>query len=82
MNTPGADPAPSDETPVDSVSEHISQNINSILAFYRREEQKMSNSQSLLETVWRIYGPTVVSRLRHPVARRYFSGKTPSDSAH
>jgi uncharacterized membrane protein len=47
----GRHPAPSDETPVDSVSEHISQNIDSILAFYRREEQKISNSQRLLETV-------------------------------
>ena len=49
MNTPP--PAPSDETPVDSVPEHISQNIDSILAFYRREEQKISDSQRLLETV-------------------------------
>lgn len=51
MNTPPAHPAPSDETPVDSVPEHISQNIDSILAFYRREEQKISDSQRLLETV-------------------------------
>jgi uncharacterized membrane protein len=47
MTTP---PAP-DEVPVDSVPEHISQNIDSILAFYRREEQKISDSQRLLETV-------------------------------
>ena len=51
MNTPHARPAPSDATPVDSVPEHISQNIDSILAFYRREEQKISDSQRLLETV-------------------------------
>jgi uncharacterized membrane protein len=37
--------------PVDSVPEHIGQNIDSILAFYRREEQKISNSQRLLEAV-------------------------------
>ena len=49
MNT--TPPAPSDETPVDSVPEHISQNIDSILAFYRREEQKISDSQRLLEAV-------------------------------
>jgi hypothetical protein len=37
MNIPHARPTPSVETPVDSVPEHISQNIDSILAFYRRE---------------------------------------------
>ncbi len=42
---------PSNEAPVDSVPEHISQNIDSILAFYRREEQKISNSQRRLERV-------------------------------
>src|ERR1700674_5933881 len=41
MNTPHDHSAPSDE----------SQNIDSILAFYRREEQKISDSQRLLETV-------------------------------
>jgi len=51
MNTPHAQFAPPGETPVDSVPEHISQNIDSILAFYRREEQKISDSQRLLETV-------------------------------
>lgn len=51
MNTPSAHAVTSDETPVDSVPENISQNIDSILAFYRREEQKISDSQRLLETV-------------------------------
>jgi uncharacterized membrane protein len=51
MNTPPVHSAPSDETPVDSLPEHIGQNIDSILAFYRREEQKISDSQRLLETV-------------------------------
>lgn len=51
MKIPHANPAPSDETPVDPVPEHISHNIDSILAFYRREEQKISDSQRLLETV-------------------------------
>jgi uncharacterized membrane protein len=51
MNTPPAHSASSDKTPVDPVPEHISQNIDSILAFYRREEQKISDSQRLLETV-------------------------------
>jgi len=51
MTTPPAPPTPPDEVPVDSVPEHISHNIDSILAFYRREEQKISDSQRLLETV-------------------------------
>src|SRR5450631_495249 len=51
MNTPHTHPTPSDETPVDSVPENISQNIDSILALYLREEQKISDSQRLLETV-------------------------------
>ena len=51
MNTPHAQFPPPDEKPVDPVTEHISQNIDSILAFYRREEQKISDSQRLLETV-------------------------------
>lgn len=51
MNTPPAHFASSDETPVDPVPEHISQNIDSILAFYRREEQKISDPQRLLEKV-------------------------------
>jgi uncharacterized membrane protein len=51
MNPPHTHPTPSDETPVDSVPEHISQNIDGILAFYRREEQKIGDSQRLLEIV-------------------------------
>ena len=49
MNTAPA--APPDKAPVDSVPEHISQNIDNVLAFYRREEQKVSGSQRLLEKV-------------------------------
>jgi uncharacterized membrane protein len=51
MNIPHPHPTASGETPVNSVPEHISQNIDSILAFYRREEQKISDSQRLLEIV-------------------------------
>jgi uncharacterized membrane protein len=51
MNAPRTLPAASPETPVDSVPEHISQNIDGILAFYRREEQKIGDSQRLLEMV-------------------------------
>ncbi len=49
MNIP-PDVPPSEVTP-DSVPQHISQNIDSILAFYRREEQKISNPQRWLEKV-------------------------------
>ena len=59
MNTPSAHAVTSDETPVDSVPENISQNIDSILAFYRREEQKISDSQRLLETVGGFMGRPV-----------------------
>jgi uncharacterized membrane protein len=51
MITAHAHPGPADATPVDSVPVQISQNIDGILAFYRREEQKISDSQRLLETV-------------------------------
>ena len=51
MNAADTHPVPPDESPVESVPDHISQNIDSILAFYRREEQKISDSQRLLETV-------------------------------
>lgn len=40
-----------DVSAVGPVPEHISQNIDSILTFYRREEQKISDSRRLLETV-------------------------------
>jgi uncharacterized membrane protein len=54
MTTPDtsrATPAQLGAAPVDSVPEHVSQNIDSILAFYRREEQKIGDSQRMLETV-------------------------------
>jgi uncharacterized membrane protein len=51
MKTPPIPSAPRDETTADSVPEHIGQNIDSVLAFYRREEKKISDSQRLLETI-------------------------------
>jgi uncharacterized membrane protein len=54
MNTPntsGVPPTPSGAAAVDPVPEHVSQNIDSILAFYRREERKISDSQRMLETL-------------------------------
>jgi uncharacterized membrane protein len=54
MSTPdtsGGPPAESAAGAVDPVPEHVSQNIDSILAFYRREEQKISDSQRILETL-------------------------------
>jgi uncharacterized membrane protein len=50
MNTQHDTPASLAATPVDPVPEHISQNIDGILDFYRREERKISDSQRLLET--------------------------------
>lgn len=49
MNTSPS--VPLNEAQADAVPAHISQNIDSILAFYRREEQKISGSQRLLERV-------------------------------
>ena len=56
MNTPSIDSAPSDKTQVEPVPGHISQNIDSILAFYRREEKKISDSQRLLERIGGLMG--------------------------
>ena len=44
-------PAESGAGPGDALPEHVSQNIDSILAFYRREEKKISDSQRMLEAV-------------------------------
>ena len=51
MNAADTHPVPPGVDPVEAVPDHISQNIDSIRAFYRREEQKISDSQRLLETV-------------------------------
>jgi len=51
MITPRTSPTPPGQPAVDAVPDHISQNIDSIVAFYRREEQKIGESQRLLETV-------------------------------
>lgn len=56
MNTSTTDAAPAEKTQVEPVPEHISQNIDSILAFYRREEKKISDSQRLLERVGGLMG--------------------------
>lgn len=56
MNTPSIDSAPSDKTQVEPVPGHISQNIDSNLAFYRREEKKISDSQRLLERIGGLMG--------------------------
>ncbi len=56
MNIPDAHPSTADETPVGAVPEHISQNIDSILEFYRREELNVSNSQRLLESLGSFMG--------------------------
>jgi uncharacterized membrane protein len=50
-DTPRVSSAESGAGRVNPVPEHVSQNIDSILAFYRREEQKISDSQRILEAV-------------------------------
>jgi uncharacterized membrane protein len=51
--TPGAVPQ---GTAAERVPEHISHNIDSIIAFHKREEQKISESQRRLEYVGRMIG--------------------------
>jgi uncharacterized membrane protein len=61
-NTSGVSPTGSDAVPVDPVPEHVSQNIDSILAFYRREERKISDSQRMLEMLGGFMGrPTYLA---------------------
>ena len=45
-----------ERTAADPVPEHISQNIDDIVAFYRREERKIGDSQRMLETLGGIIG--------------------------
>jgi uncharacterized membrane protein len=48
--------ARSQETIAVTIPEHISQNIDSIIEFYRREERKTSSSQRRLEHLGRLIG--------------------------
>ena len=51
-------PSPRD-TPVESERDQISQNIEAVLEFYAREEQKISRSQRILERISRFIGQPV-----------------------
>src|ERR1700690_3424910 len=47
------------DTPVDSERDQISQNIEAVLEFYTREEQKITRSQRILERISRLIGQPV-----------------------
>jgi uncharacterized membrane protein len=53
---PPASPPDARETPIESERDQISQNIEAILEFYTREEQKISRSQRILERISRFIG--------------------------
>jgi uncharacterized membrane protein len=56
---PAPPPAHSGDTPTDSERDQITQNIEAVLDFYTREEQKISNSQRYLERISRFVGRPV-----------------------
>ena len=56
---PAAPPLPPQETPVETERDQISQNIEAVLEFYTREEQKISRSQRILERISNFIGQPV-----------------------
>ena len=56
---PPAPPSPPPETPFESEHDPIGENIEAVLAFYEREEQKISRSQRILERISRFVGQPV-----------------------
>lgn len=56
---PPASPPDARETPIESERDQISQNIEAVLEFYTREEQKISRSQRILERISRFIGQPV-----------------------
>ena len=56
---PPASPPDLRDTPVESERDQISQNIEAVLEFYAREEQKISRSQRILERISRFIGQPV-----------------------
>ena len=56
---PAASPAEVAGAPFDAERDQISQNIEAVLAFYTREEQKISRSQRILERVSNFIGQPV-----------------------
>src|ERR1039458_4071404 len=56
---PAASPAAVPGAPFEAERDQISQNIEAVLAFYTREEQKISRSQRMLERVSHFIGQPV-----------------------
>ncbi len=56
---PPASPPDPRDTPFESDRDQISQNIESVLEFYTREEQKLSRSQRILERISGLIGQPV-----------------------
>ncbi len=56
---PAASPADAPDTPFEAERDQISQNIEAVLAFYTREEQKISRSQRILERISHFIGQPV-----------------------
>jgi Predicted membrane protein len=56
---PPASPPDSRDTPFESERDQTSQNIEAVLEFYTREEQKISRSQRILERISRFIGQPV-----------------------
>ncbi len=56
---PAASPANASGTPFEAERDQISQNIEAVLAFYTREEQKISRSQRILERISNSIGQPV-----------------------
>ncbi len=56
---PPASPPDARETPFESERDQISQNIEAILEFYAREEQKLSRPQRILERIGGLIGQPV-----------------------
>jgi len=53
---PPASPPDARDTPSESERDQISQNIEAVLEFYAREEQKISRSQRILERISHFFG--------------------------
>ena len=58
-STPAVPPADSDDVPLESEGDPSSQNIEAVLAFYAREEEKISGSQRTLERISGFIGQPV-----------------------
>src|SRR5664279_4418286 len=56
---PTAPPPAAEETPIDAERDQVSQNIEAVLEFYTREEQKITRSQRILERISNFVGRPV-----------------------